>query len=317
MAQPTFVVIEHPSGFAERTSAEEIRLKYDMSLDEYRYFVATEPDGAAARNARRKRRQNAVLDKTAERVKIPENAILANYEYVETASQEKHVVERASLGSDVSSFRARRHVVPTPFGYELTEEERREIFIPKGPYRPGFASRGGPAAAYNYVPAPSPVKKHTERTVKPGCDATFAERLIASTPAKGSAVARREHWERELLGAYLALYEESWAMWPKLIPWLAAPRITDAASVYGYEARWDWQSRVDFLEELDLDWTLDELKLLIDWYPEYQENHSEQNIFAGKKPFAEVQAIARALRLPSKRELRALVKHAQSLAKLR
>ncbi len=106
-------------------------------------------------------------------------------------------------------------------------------------------------------------------------------------------------------------------MWPDLIPWLDITHISETASTYGCALRWDWQSRIDFLEESKLDWTLDDLKLLIDWYPEYQDNHNEQSIFAGKKPFVEVQAIAKALRLPSKRDLRALGKHAQSLAKLR
>ena len=317
MAQPTFVVIEHPSGFAERTSVEEIRLKFDMSLDEYRYFVATEPDGAAARNARRKKRQIAVMDKAAGRIEVPKDATLANFELVGTTPQDRQsVVSEVSQREGIRGFRTRKKVNPTPLEHVLTEEERREIFIPKGPYRPGFASRGGPAAAYNYVPVPASAKQPTKKRDGVDFGTSFVERLIKSTPAKGSGDSQRSRWEYKLLDAYFALYERSWSMWPTLFPWLDMSHIAETASAYGCALRWDWQSRIDFLNESKLEWSLDELKYLIDWYPEYQDNHNEQNIFAGKKPFVEVQAIAKALRLPSKRDLTALGKHAQFLAKL-
>lgn len=315
VTQPTFVIIEHPNGFAERTSVEEIRRLYDMSLDEYRFFVAAEPDNAVARNARRERRKAAVLASTAERIEIPDvDAVLANFQYVKTASTIEDFSDNSSEQTGGGGFREKQLYIPIPFESFLSDEERRKIFIPKGPFRPGFASRGAPAAAYNYVPVPASVKNALKTGDGIDFGPSYAEQFISNVPERASAGKQKVYWEKGLLNAYFSLYEVSWEVWPLLIPWLDSIQLSNKATSYGCALRWDWQSRLDFLEESKLSWTLDELKLLIDWYPEYQDNHNVQNIFAGRKPFIEVQTIAKALRLPSKADIKALEKRARLLS---
>lgn len=307
------VRVAHPSGWAEDITIDEIHNVYGMTLDEYLFFVATEPDGAAARNARRRARRDEVAAKLAKPVLehgVSSETPLAKYELV-TGRDPASTAEGASRAKAKPS----RHVVPTPIGEGLSEEERRErrlqeMLWPRGVY-PGVLRKGSQGTKTSF-PVPVP-KKPTTHKRKAGKRVSFAESLVAGIPVASSPGERRDYWSTKLLIAYFRLFGRKWNCWNVLIPWMSEGELVEEAERHGCSDVWDWIALADRLARNGLHWRVDEVETLVSWYPERQYGHDVQRVFVGDKSFGEIVRAAEALGLPTRDEIDVMARKAIDL----
>lgn len=226
----------------------------------------------------------------------------------------------------------KRDYIRTPTGYMPTEEERREMQknIPRGRY-PGAASKGHVGVKFNYYRQDGDLSSdsYPQRAIQSEKEAKkaspvkrrsplrytrkFTSRLITNIPKGSNEAVKQRYWERELLGAYFHIYDESWNQWPLIIPWLCQNQLRERAIEYGCELPWDWMRRQEFIIRNDFSWNMRQLKRLIDWYPESQEDDSKEGIYIDGKSFLEVMEVAKALNLPTKEVLSMLAMHARML----
>ena len=203
----------------------------------------------------------------------------------------------------------------TPMGRTLTDEEKREMrkLIPRGEYYPRTYRKGQPKKKVGFFfPAVIVSDAVSRRLSAP----ELGETLVAKVPATLVPSNQRSKWEAVLLETFHYLYDGSWSKWPALIPWVNQASLDERAKEHGCESCWDWATKRRFLEGNGLSWSLDDLEYLIDRYPDRQLSNRAQGIFIGDRPYAEIQGIAEALRLPNKATIDILTAHARALSEL-
>lgn len=320
------VRVTHPSGRVEITTDDEIREAYDMSLEEYLFFVSTEPTGSAARSRREKERREEVASGNAQPFSYShvwtvdnEWATSAAIEFLPSDAEGQHEdldgdspvqAQRTILDMKASGIRSRASYNSTPLGPNYTAEERKNKWQRPGTY-PGHLSRGQLGAKTRYFVHTKTTRHGMQISViqKP----SFADKLISGIPSESGKRDKRLYWEKAMLGEYYHLYGAGWNEWAKLLPWVPQQLVAARAEKLGIDGPWRSLVKVDVLRKRGLSWSPVDIEKLVAWYPNRQITAEEQRIFIGGKSFDEISAVARVLHLPTRTELDRLESQAEAL----
>ena len=124
----------------------------------------------------------------------------------------------------------------------------------------------------------------------------------------------RNEWERIALSAFYEIYGPSWDQWRRIVPWLHGADIANRADELGLAVVWDDEKKEAFIASEGINWTVDELDMLIYGYPIRPDVSPDWGIDLPWHTQAERSEIAELTGLPSKEMMSTLAAAARHLA---
>ena len=124
----------------------------------------------------------------------------------------------------------------------------------------------------------------------------------------------RSEWEHVTLSTFYEIYGPSWDQWRRIVPWLHGDDIASHADELGLTVAWDDEEKEAFIASEGINWTGDELDMLIYGYPIRSDASPDWGIDLPWHTQTERSEVAEMIGLPSKEMMSTLAAAARHLA---